>query len=92
MASELHRFRGCIVGLAVGDAFGHPTEFVPNVRAIRARWGDLGVTTLEATADHPAGTFSDDTQMSIAAARALIRAGHAGTDRLMAILADEFVA
>ncbi len=92
MTSEIDRFRGCIIGLAVGDALGHPTEFIPSVRAIRARWGDLGVTTFEATEDHPPGTFTDDTQMSIAAARALIRAGHAGTDRLMATLAREFVA
>jgi ADP-ribosylglycohydrolase len=76
----------------VGDALGHPTEFVPNVRAIRARWGDRGVTTFEGTADHPRGTFTDDTQMSIAAARALIRAGHAGTEPLMTTLANEFVA
>ncbi len=89
---QVDRFRGCIIGLAVGDALGHPTEFVPSVRAIRARWGDRGVTTFEATEDHPPGTFTDDTQMSIAAARALIRAGHAGTDRLMTTLADEFVA
>jgi len=92
MASEIDRFRGCIIGLAVGDALGHPTEFIPSVRAIRARWGNHGVATFEATANHPAGTFTDDTQMSIAAARALIRAGHAGTDRLMTILASEFVA
>ena len=92
MLAELDRFRGCIVGLAVGDALGHPTEFVPSVRAIRARWGESGVTTFEATEDHPPGTFTDDTQMSIAAARALIRAGHAGTDRLMTTLAREFVA
>lgn len=92
MAVEIDRFRGCIIGLAVGDALGHPTEFIPSVRAIRARWGNRGVTTFEATADHPPGTFTDDTQMSIAAARALIRAGHAGTDRLMTTLANEFVA
>ena len=90
--SQVDRFRGCIIGLAVGDALGHPTEFVPSVRAIRERWGDRGITTFEATEDHPPGTFTDDTQMSIAAARALIRAGHAGTDRLMTTLADEFVA
>jgi ADP-ribosylglycohydrolase len=92
MLAELDRFRGCIVGLAVGDALGHPTEFVPSVRAIRSRWGESVVTTFEATEDHPPGTFTDDTQMSIAAARALIRAGHAGTDRLMTTLAREFVA
>ena len=90
--SSLERFRGCILGLAIGDALGHPTEFVPTVQAIRDRWGERGVTTFEATWRHPPGTFSDDTQMSIASARALIRAGHAGTDGLMTTLASEFVA
>lgn len=89
---ERARFRGCIVGLAVGDALGHPTEFVPSIDAIRARWGPAGVRRFEPTEAHPAGTFTDDTQMSIAAARALVRAGHAGLDRLMEILAIEFVA
>jgi ADP-ribosylglycohydrolase len=90
--SELDRFRGCLLGLAVGDALGRPTEFLPSVSAIRARWGTRGVQDFEATEDHPAGTFTDDTQMTIAAARALIRAGHAGVEPLMRTLADEFVA
>src|SRR5579859_2791815 len=92
MTPELDRFRGCILGLAVGDALGHPTEFVSSVRAIRGRWGAHGITSFEATERHPAGTFTDDTQMSIAAARALIRAGHGGLERLMETLAEEFVA
>jgi len=92
MLGELDRFRGCIIGLAVGDALGHPTEFIPSVRAIRARWGERGINNFEATANHPPGTFTDDTQMSIAAVRALIRAGHAGMEPLMNTLAGEFVA
>ena len=92
MLRQLDRFRGCIIGLAVGDALGHPTEFIPSVQAIRARWGETGISNFEATANHPPGTFTDDTQMSIAAVRALIRAGHAGTELLMNTLAREFVA
>jgi ADP-ribosylglycohydrolase len=88
----LERYRGCILGLAIGDALGHPTEFVPSLPAIRSRWGPRGVTTFECTEDHPAGTFTDDTQMAVAAARALIRAGRSDLDTLMAMLGVEFVA
>ncbi|HSY25290.1 MAG TPA: ADP-ribosylglycohydrolase family protein [Polyangiaceae bacterium] len=92
MSRQADRFRGCIIGLAVGDALGYPAEFVPSVSAIRARWGERGIARFEASDSHTIGTFSDDTQMSIAAARALIRAGHAGLENLMNTLALEFVA
>jgi ADP-ribosylglycohydrolase len=92
MSREADRFRGCIIGLAVGDALGYPAEFVTSVRAIRACWGERGIARFEACNSHPAGTFSDDTQMSIAGTRALIRAGHAGLENLMNTLALEFVA
>ncbi len=84
------RFRGSIIGLAIGDALGHPTEFVGSVEGIRARWGPEGVTGFAASGRHPPGTFTDDTQMSIAVCRALLRAGHAGLDALMDAMGEEF--
>ncbi|WP_394839085.1 ADP-ribosylglycohydrolase family protein [Pendulispora rubella] len=89
---ELERFRGSILGLAIGDALGHPTEFVSSVAGIRARWGERGVTDFEPSGGHPAGTFTDDTQMSIAVARALVRNGHGDLDATMRVLGEEFVA
>ena len=89
---DLERTRGSIIGLAIGDAIGHPTEFVSSVRAIREKWGELGVTDMMPSGRHPAGTFTDDTQMTICVARALIRAGHASLDTLMKLLGEEFVA
>ena len=86
----LSRFQGCIVGLAVGDALGRPTEFLHTLAAIRARFGADGITDLEPDA-HPAGTFTDDTQMSLCVARALVRAGHEPLDTLMSAMAKEFV-
>lgn len=86
------RVRGSLVGLAIGDALGHPTEFVGSVRAIRERWGPEGVTRFERSGRHPAGTFTDDTQMAIAVARALVRAGHTDLDTLMSLMGEEFVA
>jgi ADP-ribosylglycohydrolase len=89
---DLERTRGSLLGLAIGDAMGHPTEFVGSVRAIRERWGEEGVVDLLPSGRHPAGTFTDDTQMAICVARALVRAGHAPLDDLMKILGEEFVA
>lgn len=88
----LDRFRGSILGLAIGDALGHPTEFISNLGAIRARWPPNGVTGFEPSGRHPAGTFTDDTQMALAVARALCRAGHRDLDTLMTVTGEEFVA
>ncbi|MBI5542995.1 MAG: ADP-ribosylglycohydrolase family protein [Deltaproteobacteria bacterium] len=41
---------------------------------------------------HPKGTFSDDTQMSLAVAEALLEAGHGDLETLMAAMARRFVA
>src|SRR5688572_30453265 len=89
---QLDQVRGSILGLAIGDAMGHPTEFIESVPAIRERWGERGVVDLMPAGRHPAGTFTDDTQMAIAVARALVRAGHAPLDDMMSVLGDEFVA
>lgn len=86
------RFRGSIVGLAVGDALGHATEFVSSLAAIRLRWGSEGVTDFVPSGKHPAGTFTDDTQMTVAVARALCRAGRRDLDALMELMGEEFVA
>jgi len=86
------RTRGCLLGLAVGDALGHPTEFVPSLGAIRARWGARGIQGFVPAGRHPPGTFTDDTQMALCVARALCRAGRGDLDTLMRTLAAEFVA
>lgn len=86
------RIRGSLLGLAVGDALGHPTEFVPSLGAIRARWGARGVVGFVAAGRHPPGTFTDDTQMALCVARALCRAGRRSLDDLMAAMSEEFVA
>ncbi|NUP04781.1 MAG: ADP-ribosylglycohydrolase family protein [Polyangiaceae bacterium] len=88
---RVDRFRGCLLGLAIGDALGHPTEFVASVPDIVARWGGR-VETFQAAGVHRPGTFTDDTQMTIGVARALIRRGHGSTDELMTVLGQELVA
>jgi len=89
---ELDRFRGCLIGLAVGDALGHPTEFISSVARIKQRYGERGIVDFDRAGPHPPGTFTDDTQMTIAVARALALAGHRSLDDLMTLMADEFVA
>lgn len=88
----VERFRGSILGLAIGDAIGHPTEFISSVARIKAKYGERGVTGFNPSGAHQAGTFTDDTQMTIAVMRALVRRGHASLDELMALMGDEFVA
>lgn len=96
------RYVGCIVGLAIGDALGYPAEFRSRAQLLR-EIGPNGITDFIALADprftrpmflgpdHPPGTFTDDTQMSIAVAEALITADDSGLDGLMAELGAKFV-
>lgn len=67
-------FRGCLLGGAVGDALGAPIEFM-ELAEIRRRHGPAGVTGLVA-GTWPAGTITDDTQMTLFTAEAMIRGRH----------------
>ena len=101
MASE-DRFVGCMVGLAVGDALGYPAEFRSRAQILR-EIGPDGITDFIRLkdprftrpvilgADHPPGTFTDDTQMSLAVARGLLAADPDDLDGLMHAVAGEFV-
>ncbi len=68
------RFQSCILGLAIGDAPGRPTEFITYLDDIREKYGPDGVTDFEPDW-HPAGTNTDDTQMMIGVAESLIACG-----------------
>ncbi len=68
-------FRGCLLGGAVGDALGAPVEFIRSVEEIRARFGPEGLTDF-APAYGRLGAITDDTQMMLFTAEALIRARH----------------
>jgi ADP-ribosylglycohydrolase len=73
------RVRGCLLGGAIGDALGGPVEF-QDARTILAAHPD-GVRTFVAGGnDWPAGTVTDDTQMTLFTVEGLIRAG-VRTDR-----------
>ncbi|MEV6415977.1 ADP-ribosylglycohydrolase family protein [Kribbella sp. NPDC051718] len=73
------RVRGCLLGGAIGDALGGPVEFSDG-RSIVAEHPD-GVREFVAKGPHwPAGTVTDDTQMTLFTVEGLIRAG-VRTDR-----------
>ncbi len=82
------RCAGSLLGLAVGDALGYPHEF-RTVQQVRREIDPEGITGFLRLmdprftrpfilgTDHPPGTFTDDTQMSICVAEALVSHGAA---------------
>lgn len=81
------RYEGCFFGLAIGDALGYPTEFL-SLEEIRKKYGSQGVTDL---AGVPA-LHSDDTQMAMAVAKAVLQTGNGDLPLFMEKLAGELVA
>lgn len=70
------RISGAVLGAAVGDALGHPTEFL-STEEIRRRYGAGGVRGFELWWERDGRRFApytDDTQMAEVVLRALIRA------------------
>lgn len=66
--SDIHTIKSCMLGLAVADALGVPVEF-----QARAERDADPVTGMRAYGTHhqPAGTWSDDTSMTLCALDAL---------------------
>lgn len=87
MTNLLDKFKGCLIGAAIGDAMGAPTEF-KSIEAIRQRWGF--VDDLEPWGK-AAGCWTDDTEMMIALAEALVASPNL-TDReaTMQCIADAY--
>lgn len=84
---EIDRAKGVLFGLAIGDALGFPTEFMPLSR-IKAKYGPSGITDLPG---FPA-LYTDDTQMSVAVAEALAAAGDRDLETIMAAVREGFIA
>ena len=73
--SDLHlrsHFRGCLLGGAVGDALGAPVEFLDLDEILRA-YGEQGIRDY-APAYGKLGAITDDTQMTLFTAEAVLSA------------------
>ncbi|MFF3494339.1 ADP-ribosylglycohydrolase family protein [Streptomyces sp. NPDC002795] len=78
---------GSLLGLALGDALGYPTEFsdVPAILDTHGPWREMELP------GHPVAYITDDTQMALAVARALNRSGALTPESFERPLREEFV-
>ena len=74
------RIRGSLIGGAIGDALGYPVEFIHSFERIQAKYGERGITRLDAkhfrkeAAQTGKAVVSDDTQMTLFTANGLLNA------------------
>jgi ADP-ribosylglycohydrolase len=69
----LNRFKGCLLGLAVGDALGAPVEHL-SLEKIKEKYGESGITEFDVWNGFKPGFYTDDTQLSLATAKGCIHA------------------
>lgn len=85
--SPLDRFRGCILGQAVGDALGAPFETMP---AAAIYYGYGFASTIVAAPPFDQLEYTDDTQMMIGIAEVLAEHGEVEQEELMRAFVDNF--
>jgi len=71
--SILSKYLGCLFGIAIGDALGAPVEFL-SLSEIREEFGKDGITDFHQWDGFKPGSYTDDTQMSLATAIGCIKA------------------
>lgn len=69
----INKYQGCLLGLAIGDALGAPVEFL-RLQEIRKWYGKDGIADFHGWRGFKPGSYTDDTQMSLATAIGCIRA------------------
>ena len=69
----ISKYQGCLLGLAIGDALGAPVEFL-RLQEIKKRYGKDGIADFHGWRGFKPGSYTDDTQMSLATAVGCIRA------------------
>ena len=94
---RLNRLAGAVIGGAIGDAMGHPTEFISSFEAIKKAYGPKGVTKYELfwhEGDESFAPYTDDTQMAEVVLRALLwgQRESADLDATMEKMAQGFIA
>lgn len=76
----IRKYQGCLLGLAIGDALGAPVEFL-RLQEIKKRYGKDGITNFHEWIGFKPGSYTDDTQMSLATAVGCIRANQRWSQR-----------
>ena len=69
--TKIERFEGCLLGSAIGDAFGAPIEFM-KINKIKKTFGSQGLTELVKD-KNKTFSISDDTQLTLFTADGLIK-------------------
>lgn len=72
MRRSKEQFYGCLLGGAVGDAFGAPVKFM-EYRQIQDLYGEQGIHKLIQTANTGKVMITDDTQLTMFTAEGLLR-------------------
>ena len=67
----LPKYEGCLIAGALGDALGYPVEFMSN-STIREKFGPRGISELVVDGASRKALISDDTQMTMFTANALL--------------------
>ena len=101
--NEIANVTTLLLGLAIGDALGFPAEFRSR-QAILDGFGRDGLTDFVGIQDprfpprpvilgraHPPGTYTDDTQMTLAIAESLVACPGGDLDQLMREVGRRFV-
>lgn len=82
---KVHKIDGAVFGLALGDAIGAPVEFV-SLRKISKRYGRRGYMPIPRPLK-----FTDDTQMTIALAKAIVDARSLTPRELVRTITNRFI-
>lgn len=90
------KIRGSLMGGAIGDALGYSVEFIYSFEEIKAKYGKEGIVEYDLSdewVDEKSGKalFSDDTQMSLYTAEALLEAEKTH-DPLIPTICDAYLA
>lgn len=75
-----NKIRGSLIGGAIGDALGYPVEFM-NEDQIFKKYGDIGIQYYDINNTNNLAIISDDTQMTLFTANALLFAIHRQRNR-----------
>jgi ADP-ribosylglycohydrolase len=69
----LERYKGCLLGLAIGDALGAPVDFF-TLDQIKEKYGEKGIADYDYWDKYKPGSYTDETQLSLATAKGCLNA------------------